>query len=117
MATAINTATEKRRRRHELIGVVASSKMQKTIVVRVTRQIQHRLYQRYVHVVKKFYAHDETNNAKLGDVVRIVEHPPISKLKRWALEEIVRRAPQVGEEPAILQDPTLETAVAGSKKK
>ncbi len=101
----------------EKVGEVTSIKMAKTIVVQVTRRVPHPLYKRIITKKKKFYAHDETNNAKLGDVVRIVEHPPISKLKRWALEEIVRRAPQVGEEPAILQDPTLETAVAGSKKK
>jgi small subunit ribosomal protein S17 len=101
----------------EKIGEVTSIKMAKTIVVQVTRRVPHPLYKRIITKKKKFYAHDETNSAKLGDVVRIVEHAPISKLKRWALEEIVRKAIQVGEEPAILQDPTLETATAGSKKK
>jgi small subunit ribosomal protein S17 len=91
MATAVNSITERRRRRNELIGVVTSSKMQKTIVVRVTRQIQHRLYDRYVHVAKKFYAHDEQGEAKPGDVVRIVETRPMSKLKRWRLAEVVSR--------------------------
>ncbi len=95
MATAVNTATEKRRRRNELIGVVTSSKMQKTIVVRVTRQIQHRLYQRYVHVAKKFYAHDEQGEARPGDVVRIVETRPMSKLKRWRLAEVLSRRTSV----------------------
>ncbi len=95
MATAVNNATEKRRRRHELIGVVTSSKMQKTIVVRVTRQIQHRLYQRYVHVAKKFYAHDEQGEARPGDVVRIVETRPMSKLKRWRLAEVLARRTSV----------------------
>jgi small subunit ribosomal protein S17 len=95
MATAVNSATEKRRRRNQLIGVVTSSKMQKTIVVRVTRQIQHRLYDRYVHVVKKFYAHDEQGEAKPGDVVRIVETRPMSKLKRWRLAEVLTRRTSV----------------------
>jgi small subunit ribosomal protein S17 len=95
MATAVNSATERRRRRHELIGVVTSSKMQKTIVVRVTRQIQHRLYQRYVHVAKKFYAHDEQGEARPGDVVRIVETRPMSKLKRWRLAEVLTRRTSV----------------------
>ena len=95
MATAVNSATERRRRRHELIGVVTSSKMQKTIVVRVTRQIQHRLYDRYVHVAKKFYAHDEQGEARPGDVVRIVETRPMSKLKRWRLEEVLTRRTSV----------------------
>jgi small subunit ribosomal protein S17 len=95
MATAVNTATEKRRRRNAVIGVVTSSKMQKTIVVRVTRQIQHRLYQRYVHVVQKFYAHDEQGEARPGDIVRIVETRPMSKLKRWRLAEVLSRRTSV----------------------
>ena len=95
MATAVNSATERRRRRHELIGVVTSSKMQKTIVVRVTRQIQHRLYDRYVHVAKKFYAHDEQGEARPGDVVRIVETRPMSKLQRWRLAEVLTRRTSV----------------------
>jgi small subunit ribosomal protein S17 len=95
MATAATTAAPKRRRRNELIGVVTSSKMQKTIVVRVTRQIQHRLYDRYVHVAKKFYAHDEQGEARPGDVVRIVETRPMSKLKRWRLAEVLARRTSV----------------------
>jgi small subunit ribosomal protein S17 len=95
MATAVNNATEKRRRRNQLIGVVTSSKMQKTIVVRVTRQIRHRLYDRYVHVTKKFYAHDEQGEARPGDVVRIVETRPMSKLKRWRLAEVLARRTSV----------------------
>ena len=95
MATAVNNATVKRRRRNELIGVVTSSKMQKTIVVRVTRQIQHRLYDRSVRIAKKFYAHDEQGEARPGDVVRIVETRPMSKLKRWRLAEVVARRTSV----------------------
>lgn len=95
MATAVSNATVKRRRRNQLIGVVTSSKMQKTIVVRVTRQIQHRLYDRYVHVAKKFYAHDEQGEARPGDVVRIVETRPMSKLKRWRLAEVLSRRTSV----------------------
>lgn len=95
MATAATNPREKRRRRNELIGVVTSSKMQKTIVVRVTRQIQHRLYDRYVHVAKKFYAHDEQGDARPGDVVRIVETRPMSRLKRWRLAEVLARRTSV----------------------
>jgi small subunit ribosomal protein S17 len=95
METAVNSATERRRRRNELIGVVTSAKMQKTIVVRVTRQFQHRLYERYVHVAKKFYAHDEQGEARPGDVVRIVETRPMSKLKRWRLAEVLTRRTSV----------------------
>ena len=95
MATAVTTAAPRRRRRNELIGVVTSSKMQKTIVVRVTRQFQHRLYDRYVHAAKKFYAHDEQGEARPGDVVRIVETRPMSKLKRWRLAEVLARRTSV----------------------
>ena len=95
MATAVNNPAERRRRRNELIGVVTSSKMQKTIVVRVTRQIRHRLYDRYVHVAKKFYAHDDQGEARPGDVVRIVETRPMSKLKRWRLAEVLARRTSV----------------------
>jgi small subunit ribosomal protein S17 len=94
----------------EKIGQVTSVKMAKTIVVEVTRRVPHPIYKRIITKKKKFYAHDEENTAKVGDVVRITEHSPISKLKRWALAEIVRRAVQVGEEPANLADPSLETA-------
>lgn len=95
METAVATEASKKRRRNELVGVVTSAKMQKTIVVRVTRQIQHRLYDRYIHRVKKFYAHDEQGEARTGDVVRIVETRPMSKLKRWRLAEVVSRRTSV----------------------
>jgi small subunit ribosomal protein S17 len=81
--------------RKELVGVVTSAKMQKTIVVRVTRKVQHKLYQRYVRVSKKFYAHDEQGEARQGDTVRIVETRPMSKLKRWRLAEVVSRRTKV----------------------
>jgi len=97
-------------RGQEKVGQVTSTKMAKTIVVEVTRRVPHPLYKRIITKKKKFYAHDEENSAKVGDVVRITEHAPISKLKRWKLDEIVRRAVQVGEEPANLVDPSLQTA-------
>lgn len=78
--------------KNEKVGLVVSTKMAKTIVVEVTRRVPHPLYKRIVTKRKKFYAHDETSQAKLGDMVRIVEHRPVSKLKRWALDEVVRRA-------------------------
>jgi small subunit ribosomal protein S17 len=81
----------------EKVGQVVSTKMQKTIVVEVSRRVAHPFYRRIVKKRKKFYAHDETGLAKLGDLVRIVEHRPLSKLKRWALAEVVRSAVQVGE--------------------
>src|SRR5690242_20987509 len=92
--------------KNEKIGQVTYTKMAKTIVVEVTRRVPHPIYKRIVTKRKKFYAHDEQSTAKDGDVVRIIEHRPVSKLKRWALAEVVRRAIQVGETPAELLDPT-----------
>jgi len=103
-------ADQSKAKGQEKIGQVTSIKMAKTIVVEVTRRVPHPIYKRIITKKKKFYAHDEENTAKLGDTVKIIEHPPISKLKRWALDEIIRRAVQVGEEPANLVDPSLETA-------
>ena len=71
---------------------MVSTKMQKTIVVEVEMRKAHPKYKRIVKSSKKFYAHDEQNSARLGDVVRIRETRPLSKLKRWSLEEIVRRS-------------------------
>jgi small subunit ribosomal protein S17 len=79
-------------RRNEKVGNVVSTKMQKTIVVEVEMRKAHPKYKRIVRSTKKFYAHDEQSSARLGDVVRIRETRPLSKLKRWALEEIVRRS-------------------------
>jgi len=92
MAMEASKAPQSRaHRRKELVGVVTSAKMQKTIVVRVTRRIQHSLYDRYLQVSKKFYAHDEKGDAQTGDTVRIVETRPMSKLKRWRLAEVMSR--------------------------
>ena len=92
----------KRGLKNEKIGEVVSTKMAKTIVVEVSRRVPHALYKRIVAKRKKFYAHDEQGTAKTGDVVRIVECRPLSKLKRWQLAEVVRRAAQVGAQPADL---------------
>ena len=79
-------------RRKEVVGEVVSSRMHKTIVVQVTRKKAHPFYGRVIARHKKFYAHDEKNEARVGDVVRLEETRPLSKLKRWKLKEIVRRA-------------------------
>lgn len=79
-------------RRNEKVGQVVSTKMQKTIVVAVEMRKAHPKYKRIVRSTKKFYAHDEQNSARIGDMVRIRETRPLSKLKRWSLEEIVRRS-------------------------
>jgi small subunit ribosomal protein S17 len=79
-------------RRNEKVGQVVSTKMEKTIVVEVEMRKAHPKYKRIVRSSKKFYAHDEQNSARVGDMVRIRETRPLSKLKRWQLEEIVRRS-------------------------
>jgi len=76
----------------EKIGEVVSTKMAKTIVVQVTRRVPHPLYKRIVTKRAKFYAHDENKTVKLGDTVRITESRPLSKLKRWTLTEVIRKA-------------------------
>ena len=82
------TATGKRKQR---VGEVVSNKMTKTIVVRVERRFPHAQYKKIVTSYKKFYAHDEKAEAKVGDMVRIEESRPLSKLKRWRLMEVVTR--------------------------
>jgi len=92
---ASETQVEKRGNRQELVGVVTSAKMQKTIVVRVRRTTQHPLYERVVRSAKKYYAHDDKGEAKVGDTVRIVSTRPLSKLKRWRLKEVLQRSTRV----------------------
>jgi len=92
--------------KNEKVGEVVSAKMQKTIVVEVTRRVPHPLYKRIVTKRKKFYAHDEESQAKIGDVVRIIECRPLSRLKRWQLGEIVRKAVVVG-----IEGPAIETGI------
>jgi small subunit ribosomal protein S17 len=84
-------------RRKELIGYVVSNRMNKTIVVQVVRRKAHPLYSRVISKAKKFYAHDEKNEAHIGDVVRLEETRPLSKLKRWKLKEVVRKTALVPE--------------------
>jgi small subunit ribosomal protein S17 len=75
----------------ELVGKVTSAKMEKTIVVEVTRLVQHPKYRRVVRISKKFYAHDEKREARQGDTVRIAASRPLSRLKRWRLKEVLSR--------------------------
>ncbi|HEY1204046.1 MAG: 30S ribosomal protein S17 [Bryobacteraceae bacterium] len=91
--------------KNEKVGEVVSTSMQKTIVVVVSRRVPHRLYKKIVSRRKKFYAHDEQSTARVGDVVRIVESRPLSKLKRWTLTEVVRRAALVGVEDTATSEP------------
>ncbi|AEH50820.1 30S ribosomal protein S17 [Pseudothermotoga thermarum] len=91
--------------RKRLIGVVVSDKMDKTIVVKVTRKFQHPLYKKTIERSKKYHAHDEFNQCKVGDIVEIEECRPLSKTKRWRLvrilgheEKIASQVPEEGEE-------------------
>ena len=88
--------------KNEKVGQVVSTKMEKTIVVEVSRRVPHPLYKRIIGKRKKFYARDEEGTAKKGDIVRIIECRPMSKLKRWRLVEVMRRAAQVAAQPKDL---------------
>lgn len=81
-----------RNRRRERVGVVISDKMDKTRVVLVETLVQHPLYKKYIKRRKKFYAHDDRNETHVGDVVKIMETRPLSRLKRWRIVHIVRKA-------------------------
>jgi small subunit ribosomal protein S17 len=98
--TSAHTQARAAGRRKEVIGMVASSRMQKTIIVQVVRQKSHGFYGRVVSKAKKFYAHDEKNQAQVGDFVRLEETRPLSKLKRWRLKEVIRKAALAPEGPA-----------------
>jgi small subunit ribosomal protein S17 len=100
--TATAPAPSPASRRNEKVGHVVSTKMQKTIVVAVEMRKAHPKYKRIIRTTKKFYAHDEQSSARLGDMVRIRETRPLSKLKRWSLEEIVRRSTLGQIEEAVL---------------
>jgi small subunit ribosomal protein S17 len=81
-----------RKLRKQKSGVVVSTKMDKTISVKVERRLMHPLYGKFVKRSKKFFAHDEENTCKPGDLVRIMETRPLSKMKRWRLVEVLERA-------------------------
>ena len=88
---ATGSEAERRSRRAEKVGIVASDKMEKTVVVRVDRLVRHPKYRRYVRRTSKFMAHDE-KGATIGDKVRIVETRPLSARKRWRVIEIIQKA-------------------------
>ena len=82
----------KRRLRKSQDGIVVSDKMAKTIVVAVARQVRHKSYGKIIRKTRKYYAHDEKGEAKVGDQVRIVESRPLSRLKHWRLQSVLRKA-------------------------
>ena len=78
--------------RKERGGVVASNKMDKSVVVKVERKVMHPMYGKFVKFTSKFHAHDETNDCNMGDTVRIMETRPLSKTKNWRVVEVIERA-------------------------
>ena len=94
MAETTNPTEAARAKRKQRIGKVISNKMAKTIVVRVERRFPHPQFKKVVTGYKKFYAHDEASEAKVGDWVRLEETRPLSKTKRWRMVEIVERSPE-----------------------
>jgi small subunit ribosomal protein S17 len=78
--------------KRELIGLIVSDKMDKSVVVQVERFVQHKIYKKYMKRYKKYHAHDEKNECKIGDTVKIIETRPLSKLKRFRVSEIVKKA-------------------------
>jgi len=109
MAEITEESTRKKAgRRKVVVGEVVSNRMAKTIVVKVKRTKAHGFYGRVVSHDKKFYAHDEKNTAHIGDIVRIEETRPLSKLKRWQLQEIIRKAALVPEALANVDVPQAD---------
>ncbi len=84
-------------KRKELVGVVVSDKMDKTVVVKVDRKVPHPLYKKHIVKSKKYYAHDPNNECRVGDTVLIRETRPLSKTKRWAVVKILQKAKNVEE--------------------
>jgi small subunit ribosomal protein S17 len=112
MAAVAGQPAEKQGHKNEKVGEVISTKMAKTIVVEVTRRVPHPVYKRIVSKRKKFYVHDEQQTAQVGDVVRIIECRPLSRLKRWQLGTVLRKAVQVG-----VEHPALEGSADTREKK
>jgi small subunit ribosomal protein S17 len=83
---------DQRRLRKTRVGVVVSNKMQKTITVAIERKVPHTIYKKYFKKTTKFMAHDEMNECKIGDKVKIMETRPLSSKKRWRLVEVVEKA-------------------------
>jgi small subunit ribosomal protein S17 len=118
MAQQAVQATEKPQGRHqEKVGTVVSNKMDKTIVVSVVSLKKHRIYKRTYKQTKHFYAHDEENTCQIGDVVRIQETRPLSKLKRWKLVEVMKAGSGIVPVAEILAeaDPDLTSESAAEE--
>jgi small subunit ribosomal protein S17 len=86
------TAMEKRGKGRQMVGMVVSDKMDRTVVVMVERLVKHRLYHKYIRRRAKFAAHDHDNTCRIGDKVLITESRPLSKTKRWRVARVVEKA-------------------------
>ena len=108
----MSTATAPvRGKRKAKVGRVVSDKMDKTIVVSVERLARHRIYKRVIRLTTKFKAHDERNEAHVGDTVRIEEARPLSATKRWRLAEIVAKAGEGADEPVFTEEAATSEAI------
>jgi len=105
MVEAVTNPTSKTSRKRTLVGVVVSDVNDKTIIVSVERRAPHRLYRKVITKTNRYHAHDEQNQATLGDIVRITESRPMSRLKRWALAEIL-----VGRDVAEVEATDLDSS-------
>jgi small subunit ribosomal protein S17 len=82
----------RQKNKREMIGLIVSDKMEKSVVVRVERFVQHKKYKKFIRRYKKYHAHDAKNECRIGDEVRIIETRPLSKLKRFRVAEITKKA-------------------------
>jgi len=90
-----------RRKRRE--GVVISDKMNKTVVVEVERRVRHARYHKFLRLRRRYHAHDEANNCRIGDRVRLIETRPLSATKRWAVETILERPEGAAEQIEVAE--------------
>ena len=111
VATTPTTTRARAAVRKEKVGRVVSDKMDKTIVVSVERLSRHPLYKRVIRLTTKFKAHDERNEARIGDTVRIVESRPLSATKRWRMVEIVARASEGAGDPIVAEEEATSEAI------
>ena len=110
------TETNIRSNRKTREGLVVSSKMNKTIVIAIVERVRHPKYDKFVTRTKKLYAHDEANDAKIGDKVRVVETRPLSKLKRWRVVEILERAKRFSKKVDSRSPTTVALAKCSSSR-
>jgi len=116
-AQATGSQTAKKSRHQQKVGTVVSNKMDKTIVVAVESLKKHRIYKRTYKQTKRFHAHDEENTCQVGDLVRIEETRPLSKMKRWRLVEILKRGSGIVPVEEVLSeaDPDLTSEISADE--